>query len=336
MRLTSEKESVYFCRSVSCSARGASSIKHDAASVLICPDAEGGLTVLSGIAEMGQGGGNVVLQLISEELGVPIETLRLSPLDTSRVPDSGPTTGSRGTITSGNAAVAAAKDLKDKMCRVLSEKWKVDPSEIKFYTGRVYSRRNNLSFGEVITLCLTKMPELCGYARWSLPPVTWDYKNHCGDTYASYNYGACGAEVEIDLISGKVDVTNLVAIHDIGRIINEPEVKGQIAGGASMAMGLALTEEVTVERGIVTALNFNSYLLPTILDFHSFIPVPMEIKRGINPIGVRGIGESSSATVAPAIINAIENALGVRIRCLPANLERVFTAIQIKETEHEQ
>ncbi|MDF3002691.1 MAG: aerobic-type carbon monoxide dehydrogenase, large subunit CoxL/CutL-like protein, partial [Bacillota bacterium] len=106
------------------------------------------------------------------------------------------------------------------------------------------------------------------------------------------------------------------------------EVKGQIAGGASMALGFAMTEEVEIRKGQVKTLNFDGYLLPTTLDFNNFRPVPLEAKQpGINPLGVKGIGESSTATLAPAVVNAIENALGVRIRNLPADLEKVFAAI---------
>ncbi len=160
----------------------------------------------------------------------------------------------------------------------------------------------------------------------------WDFDKNCGDTYASFNYGACGAEVEIDLTSGKVEIIDLAAVHDVGRILNEPEVKGQIAGGASMALGFTLTEEVDIQNGQVKTLNFDGYLLPTTLDFQNFRPIPLEPKQpGVNPLGVKGIGESSSATLAPAVINAIENALGVRIRKLPADLESVFAAI--KESE---
>ena len=99
-----------------------------------------------------------------------------------------------------------------------------------------------------------------------------------------------------------------------------------------MALGFALTEEVEIQKGQVKTLNFDGYLLPTTLDFQNFRPIPLEPKQpGINPLGVKGIGESSTATLAPAVINAIEDALGVRIRKLPADLESVFAAI--KESE---
>lgn len=321
-------------RGISCifrgEAMGAGFPIKDAAAVNIHIEKDGSLVVFSGIAEMGQGGSNIVLQMISEVLGVSIESIKMSPLDTSYVPDSGATVGSRGTITSGNAAVVAAQDAKDRMSKVIAEKWNSKPENLVFENNSIFTKDQNkyISFRDGVTLCYKEIPGVYGYGWWSLPSVWWDFEKKCGDTYASFNYGACGAEVEIDLTSGKVEVTNLVAIHDVGRILNEPEVKGQIAGGVSMALGLALTEEVVIEKGTLKTTNFDHYLLPTTLDFHTFKAIPIEAKPGTNPLGVKGVGESSSATVAPAVLNAIEDALGVRIRKLPADLESVFAAIE--------
>lgn len=325
-------------RGISCifrgEANGAGVTTLDAAAVNIHIERDGSVTVLTGIAEMGQGGSNIVLQMVSKTLGVSIDHLKVSPLDTAYLPDSGATVGSRGTITSGNAAVVAAEDAKIRIAKVVAEAWSVDSEELIFENNSIFTKNKEkqISFQDAITLCYTKLPGVFGYGWWSLPPVWWDFDKNCGDTYASFNYGACGAEVEIDLSSGKVEIIDLVAIHDVGRVLNEPEVKGQIAGGASMALGFTLTEEVVIQKGQVKTLNFDGYLLPTTLDFHNFRPMPLEPKQpGVNPLGVKGIGESSTATLAPAVINAIENALGVRIRKLPADLESVFAAIQESE-----
>lgn len=324
-------------RGISCifrgEANGAGIATYDAAAVSIHVERDGSIAVLSGISEMGQGGSNIVLQIVSTVLGVSIENLKISPLDTAYLPDSGATVGSRGTITSGNAAVIAAKDTKDRISKVIAQMWMVTPEDLKFENNNIFLADGSrlISFKDAVNLCYKKIPSVYGYGWWSLPPVWWDFEKNLGETYASFNYGACGAEVEIDLTSGKVEITNLVAIHDVGHILNEPEVKGQIAGGVSMAMGFSLTEKVVIEKGHIKTMNFDSYLLPTVLDIHTFEAIPLEAKPGINPLGVKGVGESSSATVAPAVINAIENALGVRIRHLPADLESVFAAIEESE-----
>lgn len=325
-------------RGISCifrgEANGAGVTTLDAAAVNIHIERDGSVTVLTGIAEMGQGGSNIVLQMVSRVLGVSIGNLKVSPLDTAYLPDSGATVGSRGTITSGNAAVVAAEDARNRIAKVVAEAWGTAPGDLIFEDNSIFTenKEKRISFPDAITLCYTKLPGVFGYGWWSLPPVWWDFDKNCGDTYASFNYGACGAEVEIDLVSGKVEIIDLAAIHDVGQVLNEPEVKGQIAGGASMALGLTLTEEVGIQKGQVKTLNFDGYLLPTTLDFRNFRPIPLEAKQpGVNPLGVKGVGESSTATLAPAVINAIENALGVRIRKLPADLESVFAAIQESE-----
>jgi CO/xanthine dehydrogenase Mo-binding subunit len=325
-------------RGISCifrgEANGAGVTTLDAAAVNLHIERDGSIAVLTGIAEMGQGGSNVVLQMVGKVLGVSIDRMRISPLDTAYLPDSGATVGSRGTITSGNAAVVAAEDAKKRIAAIVSEAWGVSPEDLTFKDNSIFTvdQEKRISFPDAVALCYTKLPGVFGYGWWSLPPVWWDFNKNSGDTYASFNYGACGAEVEIDLASGKVEIVDLAAIHDVGRVLNEPEVKGQIAGGASMALGFTLTEEAVIQKGQVKTLNFDGYLLPTTLDFKNFRPIPLEPERaGVNPLGVKGVGESSTATLAPAVINAIENALGVRIRKLPADLESVFAAIQESE-----
>jgi len=228
--------------------------------------------------------------------------------------------------------VVAAKTRK-RESRGCREDWGVDPKGIRFESTSIFTENEKkISFQDAVTLSYTKLPGVFGYGWWSLPPVWWNFEKNCGDTYASFNYGACGVEVEIDLASGKVEIIDAVAVHDVGRMLNEPEVRGQIAGGGSMAYGFTLTEEVAIQNGQVKTLNFDGYLLPTTMDFKNFRPVPLEPeKAGVNPLGVKGIGESSTATFAPAVMNAIEDALGVRIRKLPADLESVFAAVQESE-----
>lgn len=324
-------------RGISCifrgEAMGAGFKEKDAAAVNFNVEKDGTITVYSGITEQGQGGTNVVLQIISETLGVSIEHLKMSPLDTAYVIDSGATVGSRGTITSGNAALVAANDAKIRIAKVIAEQWEVDSEEIIFCDNSIYTpyKTHSLSFRDAVNLCYTVVPGVYGHGWWSLPPVWWDFENNRGETYASFNYGACGAEVEIDLVSGKVDVINVVAIHDMGRIINEAEAKAQIAGGVSMALGLALSEEITTRNGKLMTTNFDKYSLQTVMDSPNITAIPLEAQPANNPLGVKGVSESSTATVSPAVFNAIEAALGVRLRKLPADLESVLAAIEESE-----
>ena len=279
-------------RGISCifrgEARGAASGNVDGATVHINLNKDGSVNVLCGIAEMGQGGHNVVMQIVSETLEIPPEKVHVKTLDTYCVPDGGPTTGSRGTITFGNAAYAACQDLIKKKASGDFE----------------------------------------GSAYWSLPETNWDFENNRGDTYSSYNYAAYGADIEADPSTGEVKLLKLVAIHDVGRMINEEETKGQIAGGASMALGYSLMEDIPIEDGKPTARNFDRYHIPTSIDMCEVTAIPITPRPGSNPLGVKGIGEPSSAAAAPAIINAINNALNIKIRNLPATPARILKELE--------
>ncbi len=324
-------------RGISCifrgEAMGAGFPIRDAAVVNINVEKDGSVVVLSGIAEMGQGGGNIVLQLISEVIGLSMEHLRLSPLDTAYVPDSGATVGSRGTITSGNAAYAAAVELRNRMSEIVARHWNVRPDEILFAGNKlsVPGRELQMQFADAVGCCLKELPCLQVSGSWALPPVWWDFEKQCGETYASFTFGACGVDLEIDLISGAIELVQCVSVHDVGRALNVREVQGQIAGGASMGYGLALLEQDLSAGEARVTRNFDTYLLPTMLDFPALEAIPLEARPGSNPIGVKGVGEPASAIIAPAIINAIANALQVRIRKLPANLEAVFAAIEKRD-----
>ena len=316
--------------------KGAAFAARDGSTVIVNVNKDGSVQVASGIAEMGQGGSNIVMQVVADTLGVSLDSLRCSPVDTAYVSDSDPTAGSRGTITFGNAARVAANDVKMKISLALAQEWDVAEESITFEDGFIKTKDDKcrIAFTEAPRICQKYCANLTGFGEWSLPPVYWDAENNCGSAYASFNYAACGAEVEIDLLTGKVFVTELTAIHDAGHVLNEPEAKGQILGGVSMALGLALLENVQMKNGHLKTTNFDDYLLPTAFDIGEFDGIIIDYRDAPNPIGVKGIGESSTAAIAPAITNAISDALGVRIRSLPADLETVFEAIQnLKEKE---
>ena len=131
-------------------------------------------------------------------------------------------------------------------------------------------------------------------------------------------------------MSGQIDVTRLICLHDIGKIYNYPEACGQITGGIAMALGYTLMEEVEMKDGQVKSRNFDSYLLPTAMDAQQIQALPLAVKEAENPLGVHGVGEASTALVAPAVANAVARATGIRMRSLPLNLEKVRAALDRK------
>lgn len=148
-----------------------------------------------------------------------------------------------------------------------------------------------------------------------------------GDLFPDYTFGAQAIEVSVDIETGEVRVLKSVGCHDIGRAINSAAAAGQIEGGAAMGLGYALMEDVQIVNGVTLTLSFAEYLLPTASDIPETKTIILESGTGLGPFGAKGIGEPSFTPVAPAIANAVANAIGTRVYQLPLTSERVLEAI---------
>ena len=289
--------------------------------------ADGSVGVYTSISEVGQGTHAAMAKICADILGLPLEQVRICPVDTAFVPDSGATAGSRGTISGGNAVRIAAGKLRDILQSA------ADGEDVAFRDGGLFRQNGErlMTFREAVGICHSRGIRTDAAGQWEAPRTGWDFEKHQGNTYYSFSYGAAGAEVEIDPVTGKVEVLDLLCLHDIGKIVNYPEACGQIAGGVAMAMGYTLTEELESREGILKNKNFDTYLLPTAMDFQRVRAVPLEEEAAENPLGVHGVGEASTALVAPAVANAIARASGLRLRTLPFTLERVRAALEKEE-----
>jgi len=188
-----------------------------------------------------------------------------------------------------------------------------------------------MTFTEAVGVLRNTGRDMRAHGWWAAPKTFWDREKCRGSNYMSYAYGACGAEVEIDPVTGKTDVTDFVAVHDMGRIINHAATVGQVGGGVSMGVGYALTENADTPGGVTRAADLDSYLLPTALDMCPVRTVLLEEGAGVPPLLVHGIGEPATSIVAPAITNAMSAALGARIDTLPADLETVRAILDEKK-----
>lgn len=303
----------------------------DYAAATIQVQRDGSITLYSSMSEVGQGGHTMLAKVVCEILGVKPSRIFISPVDTYYVPDSGSTVATRGTYVIGNAIKAAAEEVKGKFAAIAAEELGVRAEELIFRDEQIFWKddpKKSISFADLAAKCYLKSKSPYGYGWWSPPGGYWDREKGQGEAYSSYVYGACGAEVQVDLDTGKVEVTRLVAVHDVGNALNEEEVKGQIFGGVSMGLGYALMEDIVVKEGVIQTVNFDEYLLPTSLDIHEIIPELVERPSIYGPLGAKGLGEPVTSAVAPAILNAIADALGTRIYDLPANLEAVLAKVQ--------
>jgi CO/xanthine dehydrogenase Mo-binding subunit len=292
---------------------------------------DGSVLLYTGITEMGQGSFTVLPQICAEELGVRVEDVRLIQPDTDIVPESGPTVGSRSTTLMGNAIILAARQVKESILEMASEMLKAPVDRLVTRDRRIYDRDspgNALAFKEAAAKCMAKGKRLIGQGWWAPPPSTLDPETGQGNPYFVYTYSTQMAEVVVDVETGEVKVTDYVAAFDVGKAINPKAVEGQIEGGVAMGLGYALMEEVALDRGYIQNLSLKDYLIPTSLDVPDIEPIIVEVKNKFGPYGAKGIGEMPNIPATPAILNAIANACGGRVRTLPADPERVFWAIR--------
>ncbi len=304
----------------------------DTAGVYVHIEKDGSVIIYSGLSEVGQGCQTMMVRIVSEILGIHSSRIRVTTLDTDYVPDSGPTVASRGTVIAGNATVLAAEELKTKITEVLSQKkWFKKNAELVFQNETITLRHNpevSVSYQDAIKMVFSQGENLYGHGWWSAPKLVWDWKKGQGDAYFNYVYGACGCEVKVNIETGKTDIVRFVAVHDVGTALNIEEVYGQICGGVAMGIGYGLTEEVQLREGKIINDNFDTYLMPTAMDIGEIEPVILQEHSAIGPLGAKGLGEPVTSIVAPAITNAISDALQSRIVDLPADLERVLAHVK--------
>lgn len=326
-------EGKYRARGIACLHRGesygAAARDADVAGTDVRVQADGSVNIYTSISEVGQGTHAVMAKVCADVLGVPLSRVTICPVDTAYVPDSGATAGSRGTISGGNAVRLAAEAVRDGMANAAAKETGAAAEDIVFADGKLSANGEALmTFGQAAELCALTGVRTDAHGQWVAPRTSWDFERAQGKTYYAFSYGAAGAEVEIDPVTGKIEVTDLLCLHDIGKIVNYPEACGQIAGGVAMALGYTLTEQAEPENGVLKTRNFNTYLLPTMMDTKGVRALPLAEEQAENPLGVHGVGEASTALVAPAVANAVYRALGVRLRELPFTLEKVRVAVE--------
>lgn len=300
------------------------------ATIEVCED--GSVIVRSGQVDYGQGSDTILCQIVADELGVKYETIQIITADTAITPDSGPTSASRITYVCGNAMIKTARALKKKLERVAEDI--LGEKDLVFVDGEIHSEAHpdkKMSFANLAKACHLQAIQIAetGWFDISTPDVDPDTSQ--GDAYATYCWASQLAEVEVDTETGKVEVLRVVAAHDVGKAINPSLVEAQIEGGVVQGIGYALTEEIIEEGSVVKNTSFEEYMISTSLDVPRIESHIIEVPSSEGPHGVKGVGEPALIPTAPAILNAICDALDIRITELPANLENLHRLIREKE-----
>jgi xanthine dehydrogenase molybdenum-binding subunit len=241
---------------------------------------------------------------------------------------------SRSTFVAGNAALGAAKKVKKKIQDFASKLFETPAEEIEFKDKMVFVTGNpekNMPIGKLLRKAHFSPGGTMLMAEHFYDPDNENMgKELKGNMSMTYSFGAHGAKVKVDEETGKVEVLEYVAAHDVGRAINPLLLEGQVYGGVVMGLGYALTEEVTVKNGEIMNANFRDYKLFTAKDAVKIKAPVIETVDKDGPFGAKGIGEPGCVPTAPAIANAIYNAVGVRIKDLPITPEKILAALKEK------
>ena len=290
-----------------------------AAEVRVYPD--GSAEVRTGSADLGQGLTTALAQITAQVLGLPIERARVLLSDTDLTPDGGPTTASRQTSVTGNAARLAAEGLRERLSYVAAEHWDVPPACIRFEDGELRAEGHSAPLGEVVDWLVAEGHEPHLTYRYAAPATL--PLGQGGDMHFAFSFAVQAAQVAVDPATGKAQVLRIVAAADGGRALNPQALVGQIEGGIVMGIGTALTEEYIVEGGIPQTRRWKDYRTPLVGDTPQMDVHLAEHPTSTGPFGAKGIGELPSIPTAPAICNAIYNATGVRVYKLPVKPEEL-------------
>jgi len=317
--------------------------------------------VLTGSAEIGQGSDTAMAMIAAEALGVPLDHIKVSSGDTDYSVDLG-AYSSRQTLMTGHATKQAAEDLKGQVLEVLGDKLKISPDRMDIKKGyivftdetpdfralrTIYAKehrgfRDNpdpdepLTFREAARIAYLSRGSMVGTGSYKPGDLGGKFKGATVGTSPAYGPSAQVVEVTVDKGTGRVIVDRMTDAHDCGFAINRTSVEGQMQGSLSMGLGEAMFEEVKFDdKGRILNGNLAEYKIPTALDMPNVETIIVESNEPNGPFGAKEVGEGAIMPTIPAILNAVYDAVGVKIHELPLTPERVFTAIREKEREKE-
>jgi CO/xanthine dehydrogenase Mo-binding subunit len=289
------------------------------------------VNVSIGNIDMGQGAETVISQIAASALGCKYEDVHFLRPDTTRVPDSGPTVASRTTVMSGNAVVNACTTLKKRLLNVLSEMTDKPVEKLDLEDGWAYidGKKSEITFSEVAKQAHAQRIHLANQGWFVSPHTEWLAEKGKGHAYITYSWATNLINIKVSKLTGEISVVKAIAAIDVGQAINPQQVEGQIEGGALQGIGYALLEEIIHKPdGTIFAPNFSGYHIPTIQDIpEEFYPIIVEKKYPKGPFGAKGFGEVPLIGMAPAIANALHDAIHKRFTYLPLKPENVLRAM---------
>ena len=297
----------------------------------------GKILIRTAAADVGQGVLTVITQIAAEVLKVKPKIIRIIPGDTHLTKNSGSTSATRQTFFTGNAVKEASEGLLSNIYHYASIEFRSNHVELEIEDGYIFRKDNpdnKLSYWELAKKVKVSGNTLRAEASFFPHTDKPDPKTGQGEKiYVAYTFVTQIIDIEVDTDTGIVQVLKVYTSADIGKAINPKNVEGQIEGGTVQGIGMALMEEQVIKEGITLNSDLTGYLIPTSMDAPHFITRLIENEDSDGPYGAKGIGEPATIATAPAIANAIYDAIGVRIFDLPITPEKILKALKKKKNK---
>jgi CO/xanthine dehydrogenase Mo-binding subunit len=298
---------------------------------------DGRVEVITGGADYGQGAHTIYAQIAAEVLQIPIERIRIPNIDTDRTPFALGPYGDRLTISGGNAVRLAALGAKRQLFELASERLEVHVSDLAMREGKIWVKGSPdkcVTFAELATYSIYRTrggSEVMGQGVDERETEVANSKTLYGNISSAYVFATQAAEVEVDPYTFEVKILRFVAAHDLGRAMNPLLAEGQIEGSIAQGIGYGLMEEIKRQEGTVLNPSFLDYKMATAVDLPPMDVLFVETMEPNGPFGAKAVAEAGLIPTAPAIANAIYNAIGVRVKELPISPERILDAFREKE-----
>jgi 4-hydroxybenzoyl-CoA reductase subunit alpha len=305
---------------------------HESAGSILKVEEDGSVYLFTGAADTGQGSNTALSQIAAEELGVSYDRIKCKSGDTEITPFDTGSFASRVTFISGNATKKAATDAKSQILNVVAEEYKLNREDLDIKGEEVTKKDGSvlMDFDKALELCYSFNygRQIIGRGSYNPKTTPIDFRTGEGNVSGSYGFEAQIAYVEINKENGEVKILKMWDAHDIGKAINPQSVIGQIEGSLVMGLGYTFAEDLRFNNGRVVNANFANYRLPRSIGIPPMETILIETQDPEGPFGAKGMGEASLLPTSAAIANAIEDAIGVRIKELPITPAKILKALK--------
>src|SRR6188474_1340550 len=301
--------------------------------VVVRADRSGGVSVLCGATDIGQGSDSILAYLVAEVLGIAPKDIRVHVADTDLTPVDLGSYSSRVTLMAGNAAIQAAERLRARIFDAVAAKLEVEPERLAVGERRVFvadDPEHGVSFPEAVVLAESMWGVLAFPGSYAPPKRAGKYKGGGVGPSPCYSYSACVVEVDVDRQTGMVTPTEVWIAHDVGRALNPLLVEGQVEGSIYMGLGEVLMEEQVFRKGVHKIPSLLEYKSPTTLETPEIHTILVETDDPDGPFGAKEAGQGPLLPVIPAVANAVHDAVGVRIDEVPITPEKILKALDQK------